>query len=74
MSKTRWTKRRKRLAAALAIGLAGLLFGWLLLQSAQGLRRASYDLPFRFGEQPPPGDVVLVYLDEASHQDLGASP
>lgn len=70
MSKTRWTKRRKRLAAALFIGLAGMLLGGLLLQSAQGLRRASYDLPFRFGEQTPPGDVVLVYLDEASHQDL----
>lgn len=71
MSKTRWTKRRKRLAAALVIGLAGLLLGWLLLQSAQGMRRASYDLPFRFGEHTPPGDVVLVYLDEASHEDLG---
>ena len=71
MSKTRWTKRRKRLAAALVIGLAGLLLGWLLLQSAQGMRRASYDLPFRFGEHTPPGEVVLVYLDEASHEDLG---
>ena len=71
MSKTRWTKRRKRLAAALVIGLAGLLFGWLLLQSAQGMRRASYDLPFRFGEKMPPGDLVMVYLDEASHDNLG---
>jgi adenylate cyclase len=71
VSKTRWTKRRKRLAAALVVGLAGLLLGVLLLQSAQGLRRASYDLPFRFGEHTPPGDVVLVYLDEASHEDLG---
>lgn len=71
MSKTRWTKRRKRLAAALVVGLAGLLLGWLLLESAQGMRRVSYDLPFRFGEDKPPGDVVLVYLDEASHQDLG---
>ena len=71
MSKTRWTKRLKRLAAALVVGLAGLLLGWLLLQSAQGMRRASYDLPFRFGEDKPPGNVVLVYLDEGSHQNLG---
>jgi len=35
------------------------------------MRRASYDLPFRFGEQTPPGNVVLVYLDEGSHQNLG---
>lgn len=69
MSKNRWTKGRKRLAAALVIGLAGLLLGWLLLP-VPSLRRASYDLPFRFGEQTPPADVVLVYLDEASHQDL----
>ncbi len=70
MSKTRWTKRRKRLAAALVIGLAGLLLGLLLLQRAQGLRFASYDLPFLLAKQVPPGDVVLVYLDEASHTDL----
>lgn len=70
MSKTRWSKRRKRLAAALVIGLAGLLLGLLLLQRAQGLRLASYDLPFLLAKQKPPGDVVMVYLDEASHSDL----
>ncbi len=71
--KSRWNKRRKRLAAALIIALVGAVWGLMLcqLKIGQGLRRASYDLPFRFGKETPPGNVVLVYLDEGSHQDLG---
>ena len=73
MSKTRWNKRRKRLAAALVIALIGFVWGLMLwqLNIGQGLRRASYDLPVLFGEHPPPEDIVLVYLDEASHRELG---
>ena len=71
--KTRWTRRRKRLAAALVVALIGFLWGLMLwqLNIGQGLRRASYDLPFLFGEHPPPEDIVLVYLDETSHRELG---
>ncbi len=72
MSKGRWTKRRKRLAAALVVGLAGLVWGLIMwqLNLGLGLRRASYDLPFALGVHPPPKEVVLVYIDEASHNDL----
>ena len=68
----RWTRSRKRLAAALVIGLAALAWGLMLwqLNIGQSLRRASYDLPFLFGEHAPPDDLVLVYLDEASHREL----
>jgi adenylate cyclase len=71
-AKTRWTKRRKRLAATLVISLIGFIWGLMLwqLNIGQGLRRASYDLPFLFGEHQPPEDIVLVYLDEASHREL----
>lgn len=71
--KTRWTRCRKRLAATLAITVIGFIWGLMLwqLNIGQGLRRASYDLPFLFGERPPPEDIVLVYLDEASHRELG---
>jgi len=73
ISKTRWTKSRKRLAAALIIALIGVVWGLMLwqLNIGQGLRRASYDLPFLFGEHQPPENIVLIYLDEASHRELG---
>ncbi|MCW1924543.1 adenylate/guanylate cyclase domain-containing protein [Luteolibacter arcticus] len=75
MTKRRWTKSRKRIAATFVVGLAGLVWGWMLwqLNLGQGLRLASYDLPFRFGEHTPPDDIVLVYLDESSHAQLGQS-
>lgn len=71
--RSHWTKSRKRLAAAIIIALISLLWGLMLwqLNIGQGLRRASYDLPFLFSERSPPEDVVLVYLDEASHRELG---
>ncbi len=40
------------------------------LTLGNGLRLASYDLPFLFGEHPPPENILLVTLDEASHQEL----
>ena len=66
------TRIRKRLAATLVTGFIGFLWGLMLLHLnlGQGLRRASYDLPFAVGEHPPPQDVVMIYLDEASHNDL----
>lgn len=72
IGKKRWTRGRKRLAAALVIALIGFVWGLMLwqLNIGEGLRRASYDLPFLFGEHPPPEDIVLVYLDEASHREL----
>jgi adenylate cyclase len=73
IGKKRWTRGRKRLAATLVIALIGFTWGLMLLQLniGQGLRRASYDLPFIFfGGQPPPQDIVPIYLDEASHSEL----
>jgi adenylate cyclase len=71
--KPRWNKHRKRYAAALVIALIGFVWGLMLwqLNLGQGLRRASFDLPFLFGEHPPPEGIVLVYLDETSHRELG---
>lgn len=66
------TRFRKRLAAALLIGIVGFVWGWMLSEFTfgLGLRRASYDLPFLFRENPPPQDIVLIALDEASHVEL----
>jgi adenylate cyclase len=66
------TKFRKRLLAALVIGVIALVWGLMLLKRTpgNGLRLASYDLPFLFGERPPPENIVLIRLDEASHQEL----
>jgi adenylate cyclase len=72
VTKIHWTKFRKRLAAALIIGIIAVVWGMMLLKLALGnnLRLASYDLPFLFGERPPPDDIVLIQLDEASHKEL----
>ncbi|MGL4401078.1 MAG: CHASE2 domain-containing protein [Luteolibacter sp.] len=66
------TRFRKRLVAALLIAVAGLFWGWSLwqLNMGQGLRLAAYDLPFLMGSQAPPQDIVLVYIDEASHEEF----
>lgn len=63
---------RKRLLAAFIIGVIGLVWGLMLLMLnlGNGLRLASYDLPFLIGRNPAPENIVLVSLDEASHQDL----
>jgi adenylate cyclase len=66
------TRLRKRLATALVVGSIAAIWGLMLfkLTLGNGLRLASYDLPFLFGEHPPPGDLVLIQLDESSHQEL----
>lgn len=71
-SKSRWTKRRKRLAATLLIALLGSIWGLALWQLNMGrsLRLAAYDIPFLMGSHAPPQDIVLVHIDEASHQEL----
>lgn len=71
------TRFRKRLLATLVIGAAGVVWGLTLLtlNLGNGLRLASYDLPFYdlpilSPERMPPENIVLVDLDEASLQDL----
>ncbi len=63
---------RKRLAAAAVVGLIAAVWGMMLLKLTlgNGLRLASYDLPFLFGEHPAPANIVLVQLDESSQQEL----
>jgi adenylate cyclase len=51
---------------ALAVGI-GLL---LLSRPGEKLLQLSYDIPFRFRPKIVPSEVVLVYLDEASQEDL----
>ncbi|MGL5017803.1 MAG: CHASE2 domain-containing protein [Luteolibacter sp.] len=67
------TRFRKRLVAAGLIAAAGLLWGLALwqLDLGRGLRLAAYDIPFLMGSHPPPQEIVLVHIDEASHQELG---
>ncbi len=66
------TRFRKRLAAALVVGTIAAIWGLMLLNFTLGksLRVASYDLPFLFGEHPPPAEIVLIQLDETAHQQL----
>jgi adenylate cyclase len=63
---------RKRIAAALIIGLLGFAWGLMLWQLNLGrsLRMAAYDIPFLMGNHAPPEEIVLVHLDEASHDEL----
>lgn len=72
MNRGKLTRRTKRLIAALLIGAIGIVWGLLLFEFdfGVGLRRASYDLPFRFTERLPPDDIVLVQLDEATFVDF----
>ncbi len=67
------TRTHKRILAALLIALVGFGWGWMLwqLNLGQGLRTASFDLPFRFARHVPPPEVVMVYLDEESQRELG---
>ncbi|BCX48979.1 extracellular sensory domain-containing protein [Haloferula helveola] len=72
MAKPRWNRRLKRAGAAAVISLIALAWGLMLLEFdfGVGLRRASYDLPFRFTERVPPDDIVLIQLDEATFADF----
>ena len=53
--------------------LLAVLAGWVLLESrlGTGLVHFSYDLPFALRPHLRPEGVVLVYLDDASHKELG---
>jgi adenylate cyclase len=55
------------MGASLSAGI-----GFLLLWTALGdtLRNRSYDLPFQFLPEKHPTEVVLIYLDDASHAYL----
>jgi len=44
------------------------------LRLGENLIDASYNLPFRNRAIKPPTELVLVYLDDASHRDLGDQP
>jgi len=58
---------------AIAGGLVASLLGMLLLWAplGGGLERWSYDLPFQFISLPAGTNVALIYIDEASHSNLG---
>jgi adenylate cyclase len=63
---------RKRIAAALIIAVLGIVWGIMLwqLNMGRGLRAAAYDLPFLAESHQPPGDIVMITIDEASHEEL----
>lgn len=66
------TRRGRRLLATLVVAL--LAWGWGLalwqLNFGQAIRNAAYDLPFLFQVGEPPEMVVLIGLDEFSHDKL----
>lgn len=64
---------RKRIFAAIIIALLGIAFGAMLLHLNIGrsLRTAAYDMPFLMGSHAPPQEIVMIHLDEASHEELG---
>ena len=66
------TRLRKRIFAALLISIVGLGWGVLLWQLNLGrsLRMAAYDIPFLMGSHAPPPEIVLIHIDETSHQEL----
>ena len=82
--KLRQQWHRNRVGALFSILLtvgAGLLFGELDFSLATSLKYASYDLPFVIRKeaanafpnksQQSPDNLVIVYLDDPSHQELG---
>lgn len=74
MSRLSLKRLRKRIAAACIIAVLGVVWGIMLLQLnlGRGLRSAAYDLPFLAPADghKPPGDIVMIHLDEASHEEL----
>ncbi len=64
--------RRNWWGALVGVGLACTL-GFVFLTTAVGQKfvQRSYDLLFRFRWIVKPTEVVMVYLDEASHTELG---
>ena len=68
-----WKRRfvQQRRAALVGAALTVLTGAALLIfPIGAGLERMSYDLPFALRSLPPPDDVVIVALDELSHQEL----
>jgi adenylate cyclase len=55
---------------AMLLGLGLLLLDFYGLWPGENLADISYDVPFLFRPVVCPTEVVLVYLDEASHRDL----
>ena len=70
---TAWKARvRQRWLGATLGALATLLLGLVLFSTVLGRKAVflSYDLPFAFRSMETPTNVVIVYLDEASHSAL----
>jgi len=68
------TNLRNKLGASWRSALAGAVLsvalGFLLLRWGHGLVFLSYDLLFAFPSTPPPDEVVLVYMDDRSFNEL----
>lgn len=66
------SRLRKRILATLLIGIAGFVWGIALWQLNLGrsLRIAAYDFPFLMGSHTPPAEIVLIHIDETSHNEL----
>jgi len=63
-------KSRTKAAIIGAVLAAGLGYFSLTTPLGDSLVRASYDLPFKFRPFIFPNEVVMVYLDDASHEKL----
>jgi len=63
----------KRAIAAAVVALLACGWGWMLWKFGlgEGLRQASYDLPYLFHESEPSPELALVFLDEGSFRELG---
>src|SRR6185503_8118994 len=61
-------RNARSIGAALTAAL-GLIFGFLHL--GRGVADLSFDLPFYFRPPMDVSDVVIVYMDDESHRDLG---
>src|SRR5262249_20558583 len=74
VNRTIWAKAwlRSKDGIALTGGLVAGLLGVLLASAPIGeaLVRSSYDLPFLFVNRDPGSNVVIIYMDEASHINL----
>ena len=67
---------KKKLLRALASNVWGILFAaglgvaFVIFPIGDNLRYLSYDLLFIFKTEPPPDDLIIVHIDEASHSVL----
>jgi len=67
-------KNQKRWFATVVVAVLAFLVCFLSFQLKLGitLQRASYDLPFLFGEQTPDDRIAIVFLDESTFSELDA--